>query len=205
MSMLRGLFGPSKDETWSQVAREIGGRYEAHGPFGTGVVRYRSGEWEITLDIYKTGSSTTHTYTRMRTPFLTRNGLTFAVEREGMISAFLKRFGQQDIEIGDPDFDKAFLVKGNDEAKVRRLLQDPRMHQLIQVQPEVRFKIRADAGVFNKGFPEGVHELYFEMTGVVKDTERLRALFALFSLTLERLVEIDAAYDGDPSPAADTV
>jgi hypothetical protein len=205
MRMLRGLFGPSKDEIWSQVAKEIGGRYDARAPLGAGVVRRRSGGWEITLDTYKTGSSTTHTYTRMRAPFLTRDGLTFAIEREGMISAFLKRFGQQDIEIGDPCFDKAFLVKGNDETKVRELLRDSRIQKLIQAQPEVRFRIRADAGVFNERFPDGVHELYFEMTGVVKEAERLKSLFALFSLTLERLVEIDAAYEGAPIPTTDTV
>lgn len=79
------------------------------------------------------------------------------------------------------------------------------MQQLIQDQPEVRFKIRADAGPFNKGFPEGIYELYFEMTGVVKEPERLKALFALFGLTLERLVRIDAAYEGEPGPRTDTV
>lgn len=200
MSMLRGLFGPSKDEVWAQVARDIGGYYDDQGRLGGDVLRHRTGAWEITLDTYKTGSSTTHTYTRMRAPFLTRDGLTFAIEREGMISAFLKRFGQQDIEIGDPDFDKAFRIKGNDDAKVRRLLQDSMMKQLIQAQPEVRFKIRADAGLFNARFPEGVHELHFEMTGVVKEPERLKKLFELFGLTLERLVAIDSACEPDGRP-----
>jgi len=200
MSMLRGLFGPSKDEVWAQVARDIGGYYDDRGLLGRDALRCRAGAWEITLDTYKTGSSTTHTYTRMRAPFRTRDRLTFAIEREGMISAILKRLGQQDIETGDADFDKAFRIRGNDAAKVRRLLQDPRMKQLIQAQPEVRFKTRTDAGLLNERFPKGVHELYFEMTGVVKEPERLKDLFELFRLTLERLVEIECAREDDPSP-----
>lgn len=44
----------------------------------------------------------------------------------------------------------------------------------------------------------GVDELYFECVGVIKDTALLEALFVLFSLTLERLVQMDSAYANDP-------
>ena len=198
MSLLRSVFGPSKEEIWAQIAKDIGGHYEEGGLLGRNVLRYRAGEWEITLDIYKTGGSTTHTYTRMRAPFVNKDGLYFSIEREGIIASIGKRFGMQDIQVGDPDFDDNFLIKGNHEEKIRQLLSAPRMKQLIQAQPEVHFRIRDDEGWFSQSFPHGVDELYFECTGAVKDAERLKGLFELFSLTLERLVQIDSAYESDP-------
>ena len=45
---------------------------------------------------------------------------------------------------------------------------------------------------------DGVDALYFQCYGVVKDPERLKNLFDLFSLTLTRLVQIDSAYEDDP-------
>ena len=59
-------------------------------------------------------------------------------------------------------------------------------------------RIRDDQGWFNESFPEGVDELYFECSGVVKDEARIKNLFELFSLTLERLVQLDSAYENDP-------
>ena len=48
-------------------------------------------------------------------------------------------------------------------------------------------------------FPDGVDELYFECAGVIKETEILKDLFELFCLILERLVQIDSAYEDDPN------
>ena len=36
-----------------------------------------------------------------------------------------KLLGMQDVEIGDPAFDDAFVIKGGDEQKLRKLLADP--------------------------------------------------------------------------------
>lgn len=45
-----------------------------------------------------------------------------AVSREGLFSGLGKALGRQDIQIGNEDFDRAFMVSGKDEAEVRRLL-----------------------------------------------------------------------------------
>ena len=46
MGFLRALFGPSKEEIWSQIARDIGGQYIDGGFWGTDALRYRHAEWE---------------------------------------------------------------------------------------------------------------------------------------------------------------
>ncbi len=197
--MLRSLFGPSKEEIWSQLALEINGQFEDGGWFGRDALRVQSGEWEIVLDTYTVShGNSSSTYTRMRAPFVNTDGLYFNIYREGFFSAIGKMFNMQDIEIGDSYFDEAFIIKGNDENKIRRLLADETLKSLIQAQQEIGFKVKNDEGIFGSHFPDGVDQLYFSCHGTLKDLDRLKNLFDLFTRTLERLVQIDSAYEDDP-------
>ena len=204
MGILRSFFGPSKNEIWSQIAGDIGGEFVEGGFWGKDVLVYKHGEWQILLDTYtvttstgKTTSSTT--YTRMRAPYVNKDGLYFKIYREGFFSSVGKFFGMQDIEIGDPFFDDQFVIKGNNSGAIKRLLADSKVKELIKQQPRIHLEIRDDEGWFGTAFPEGVDELYFQCVGVIKETERLKSLFELFSLTLMRLVQIDSAYENDPN------
>ena len=203
MGILRSAFGPSKDEIWTQIATDIGGEFIEGGFWGKDVLIYKHGEWQILLDTYTTTAlagqvTTTTTYTRMRAPFINKDGLYFEISREGFFSTIGKLFGLEDIEIGDPAFDEQFEIKGNNPEKIKLLLADARIRKLCEQQPQIHFKIKDDEGRFGADFPEGVDELYFECMDVIKKTELLKSLFALFALTLERLVQIDSAYENDP-------
>jgi hypothetical protein len=203
MGMLKALFGPSRNEIWTQIADSIGGEFIDGGFWSDDALVYRHGEWEVVLDTYTThtrtgNTSTTHTYTRMRAPFVNRDGLQFSIYRAGLFTSLGKLLGMQDIEIGDSFFDDAFVIKGNDEHKIRQFLQDSRLRQLIQAQPDIQFEIQDDEGFFTKSFPDGVDELYFSCYGVMTDTYRLRNLFELFATALERLVAVDSAYEDAP-------
>ena len=198
-SKRKSIFGSSKDEIWTQIAADIGGEFIEGGFWGTDVLIYKHGEWKILLDTYvvSTGTSS-HTVTRMRAPFVNKDGLYFKISREGFFSSIGKFFGMQDIEIGDPFFDKQFVIKGNNPEQIKLLLADGRIKELCQSQPRIHLSIKDDEGWFGTDFPEGVDELYFECVGVIKETERLKALFGLFCLVLQRLVQIDSAYEDDP-------
>ena len=134
----------------------------------------------------------------MRAPFVNKDGLYFQIFREGFFSSIRKFFGMQDIEIGDPFFDKQFVIKGNNPEKIKLLLANDRIKELCQTQPRIHLRIKDDEGRFGSDFPEGVDELCFECIGVMKETTLLRALFGLFCLILQRLVQIDSAYEDDP-------
>jgi hypothetical protein len=194
-----GWFGPSKDEVWRQLGEGIGADF-VQGGFWKGVkVQAHVGPWTITLDTH-TESSGEHgtTYTRMRAPYVNPDGFRFTVYRQGVFSGLGKLLGMQDIEVGDPDFDEAFLIQGNDEAKVRRLLADPKLRGLIAAQPKVRLTVKDSEGWFGPSFPEDVDELHFQVVGVIKDVERLKALFDLFSVALDRLCRIGSGRDEEP-------
>jgi hypothetical protein len=195
MGFLRDIFGPSKDEIWQQVANEIGGQFESGGFFGKDELRFQSGQWELTLDTFtQSNGETRSTFTRMRAPFVNQDNIRFKIYREEIFSSVSKFFGAQDIVVKDVFFDEKYMIKGNDEAAIKQLLQDDELKRLIAYQGDILFEVKNDRGWFKKSFPEGVDELYFECAWIMKDVADIKKLFELFSHTLGLLVELDSAY-----------
>jgi hypothetical protein len=95
-------------------------------------------------------------------------------------------------------FDEAFIVKGTDEAKVREMFADPEVRSLLMAQPQIRLEVKDGEGWFGPSFPEDVDELHFQVTGVIKETDRLKALFDLFAAVLERLYRIGSGRREEP-------
>ncbi len=52
MKKRRSIFGPSKDEIWSQIATDIDGEFIQGGFWGKDVLLYKHGDWQILLDTY---------------------------------------------------------------------------------------------------------------------------------------------------------
>ncbi|MDA3960235.1 MAG: DUF3137 domain-containing protein [Planctomycetota bacterium] len=205
MGLLGSIFGPSRSEIWAQVAADIGATHVEGGWFGPGDgIRYRHGDWEIVLDSYtrnssgSNGHSHSHTYTRMRAPFINADGLRFEIYQESLFSGLGRLLGMQDIIIGDPVFDDAYVIKGNDEHQIRRLLDDPEVKRLISYQPDISLAIEDDEGWFGPNFGDNVDQLRFTASGSICDPGLLKDLFDLFATILERLVAIDSAYEADP-------
>lgn len=199
MDILREIFGPSKDEIWSQLSQEIGADYQPDGFFKSGKVVLTHRQWQITLDTYVVSTGKTHvTYTRIRAPYVNPDGFRFNIYREGIFSWIGKLFGMQDIEIGDSFFDEDFVVQGSSEDVVKHLLGNSTIRALIQSQPDIHFQVKDDEGWFLQVFPDGVDELYFQTYGVIKDKQRLKELFDLFSLVLVELCRLGVAYEQDP-------
>jgi hypothetical protein len=194
-----GWFGPSRDEVWRRLSQEMGAEFVEGGFWKGSKVQVHLKPWTITLDTYSesTGESSV-TYTRLRAPYINPEGFQFTIYRKGIFSALGKLLGMQDIEVGDPDFDEAFIIKGNDESKVVSLFSDTRIRQVIQVQPKMRLDVKDSEGRFGPTFPEDVDELRLQIVGVIKDSERLKALFDLFAAVLDQLCQIGSAYKQEP-------
>ncbi len=199
MGTLRNIFGPSKDDIWSQIANDIGGEYIDEGFWKADKLRYRHDKWEIVLDTYtqSTGQSSV-TYTRLRVPFINKDGLRFKIFHESFFSTIGKIFGMQDIQIGDRYFDDRFIIKGNNEPKIKRFLNDRKLKDLFRKPPKLNIEIKDDEGWFSQSYPEGVDVLHFQCMGIIRDKVVLKDLFELFSAILDRLVHIDSAYKDDP-------
>jgi len=195
MGILRSLFGPSKEEIWSQLAEQVGGQFEEGGFFSSSRVAARVGEWTLTLDTYNANKTV---FTRLRAPYINADGFLFTVYPAGFFSNLGAFLGLEDISTGDPSFDEEYVLKGNDPEKVKRFFSDDALKAMIRFQTRLHITVKDDEGWFGKLFPENVDELYFHRQGVMKDLDELRALYDLFSHTLHRLCHLGSAYENDP-------
>lgn len=200
MSILREVFGPSKKEVWSELSEAIGADYIDAGFFGKNKVVVHVKEWTITLDTYtvSTGKSAI-TYTRMRAPYVNKDGLYFKIYKAGIFSDIGRFFGMRDIETGFSEFDADYVISGNNEERIRELFSKTSIQSLIELQPRFSLQIKDDEGWFGESFPEGVDELYFNVAGVIKDIKLLKALFELFAEILDYMCEIGSAYENNPN------
>jgi hypothetical protein len=194
-----GLFSSSKDEAWRKLSQEIGAQFVDGGFWKGNKVQVHADPWTITLDTYTVQTQHTHiTYTRMRAPYVNPEGFRFTIYRKGLFSELGKLLGMQDIEVGNPEFDEAFIIKGNDTGKVVSVFSDKKIQQLIQDQPTIHLSVKDSEGWFGPQFPQDVDELHFQVVGVIKHVPRLKALFDLFAAVLDRLCRIGSTYKQEP-------
>ena len=106
-----------------------------------------------------------------------------------MFSGIGKALGGQDIIIGDKPFDDAYLIKGSHPEKIKELLSDPNIKNLINKHYQATIRIKDTEGWFTTP-PAGVDILELETYGVIKDINKLKDFFLLFAYILNRLTEI---------------
>jgi hypothetical protein len=198
VSFFRSLFGPSKEQVWTQLAHEVEGRFLSGGLFSADAVQVRAGDWIITLDTYtvRTGKAS-QAFTRLRAPYVNPERFHFRIYRSSMFSGLGKLFGMQDIEVGHEVFDRDFIIQGTSAPRVHGLFGNAKIRALIQKQPRIDLRVKDDEGWFQDKFPGGVDELYFACGGVIKDMDQLRGLFELFAEVLNQLCHEGKAYEDD--------
>jgi hypothetical protein len=164
-----------QDKSWRQFAADIGGEFTPGGAFRSSKVLAHARQWTITLDTYSVPSGDSSTaYTRIVAPFHSPDAFEFRIFREGLVGKLDKALGMKDIEIGLADFDRDFIIQSNNDVRVRALLADVKIRQLIQAQHSIQLQAKSDS-------------LRFDAQGVIRDVERLKSLFELFGEMLERL------------------
>jgi len=196
MSILDGFFGSRRDVVWERLADEIGGSFFEGGlsPGGS-KVRARVDGWVVTVDTYP--GEHFATITRIHAPYIDKDDFAFTLVRRGSFED-KHRSSRTGVEIGVAEFDAAFVIESNDPEKVKRLLADDKIRQLLLKQCDVHLHARHDDGWFSNEFPNGMHELSLESRGEITDLARLKELYELFVETLHQFCRIGAAADKDP-------
>jgi hypothetical protein len=165
-----------RDNAWRQLAAEIGAKFVDGGFWHSSKVQMPFKQWTITLYTYSvsSGNDSSTTYTRLYAPTQDMHGFQFTLLRKSIVSKIDHALGAKEIVTGDAEFDHAFVVRGNDDAKARNLFSHPRICQLYLTE-------RALTGTLNKNF------LSLDITGEIKDVERLKNFFEMFKETLVQL------------------
>ncbi len=129
----------------------------------------------MTLDIYSlpSGDSST-TYTRLKAALQDMQGFQFSLTKKGLVSKLDKALGAKEIATGDAEFDRAFVIRGKEEARVRALFANEKIRQLLQTE-------RSATGFLRNNV------LDLEVEGDLKDIERLKTLFEVFEEMINQL------------------
>jgi len=146
------------------------------------------------------GVGAPHDCTTAVLPYRAKGGFSFAIFNRNWIQEAGKVFGLQDIEIGDPEFDADYIIKGSDEALVRKFFAGERLRELIRMQKSIRLSIHDEAAELKPygNVPDGIHILAFRDNEAINSFERLAEIHELLFLCAEQLVSIEKAAASDP-------
>jgi len=193
------------DEVLRQLSRDIGAEF-VQGPgfeltmFGLGYsfgkVDAHVGPWTIRISSYAHQS---RPRTEIYTPYLTSDGFRFSIQPAGVLENLVKKLGLfRNVDVGFPEFDKRFFIKGNDKPRVRTLFADPKFRALIPAQPMFVMQVWDGPWSFKIGpapfhWPENLDVLVLEVPGAIEGVGQLRMLFDMFIATLEQLCQLGVA------------
>jgi hypothetical protein len=93
MGILREIFRSSRTEIWKSLSAQIGSEFKEGGFFSTDKIVASVREWTVTLDTYtvSNGKYGSTTYTRMRAPYVNKDGFRFTIYRKSIFSGIVNR------------------------------------------------------------------------------------------------------------------
>ncbi len=157
--------------------------------------------WEIIIDTYyKEDDDGDKTYyTRFQALIHNPKSFRFAIHKRSWLYRINKAFGMQDVEVGTPEFDHDYVIKGNDPELLVRLFRQPHLQESIREIEHIYFSIIENDGWFrNRSRPEHVDTLYIKKTGIIQEKEILRNHYNLMVITLDQLEAIRAITNQSP-------
>lgn len=130
--------------------------------------------------------------TRVIVPIKLKDNFNFEIYREEFVRKIEKLFGAQDVEIGYPEFDKTYTIKSNNEFKIKTLLRNKEIRNLIESQKDVNIQISNQKGIWGKELPTDEFELSYFIDGEINDIKVLNSLLQLFKTLLDELFTLNS-------------
>lgn len=153
--------------------------------------------WSLIYTMHPAGTGK-HDHTTVETSYTPHSDFKFAIHPQSWFDGFGKLLGMQDIIVGHPDFDKAFVIKGSNEALVKDFFQDAAVRNFLLNEPHVQMwadchheEHAPAAKVLHSG--GGNNRLAMRLKGAVDDFEKLKTFYKVKHRSLENLVKIGAA------------
>lgn len=181
----------SRVNIWEEFAKKSDGIFIEGNSWVSDKTEFEHNNFKIIFDNFTiwSGKYSTET-TRIIVPFISNDNFRFEIYRTGFVRAIEKLFGAQDVTIGRRDFDKEFIIKTNNEFKVKSFLQNQKIRDLITSQKEVNIEISDQKGIWEEKLPEKNLELSFYANDEIKDIERLKLLLHLFKEMTDTLFKM---------------
>jgi hypothetical protein len=182
ISMIGGALGlayyrlQARRRAWADLASRTGLAFEPGSLFAPPRVTGTYRQHQLTLDTFTRGSGKNQTiYTRIVIFADNRANVHLALYEEGFFSKVGKFFGREDVQTGDEEVDRRFIIKCEPEIFASRLFTSINLRaKLLEIQP---INIEVDG-----------HELHYERRGVEMEGDKLLYLFDML-IDLAEFVE----------------
>jgi hypothetical protein len=176
--------GPDpREELFAKLATELGGEFVDEEGWRQDKVHVKAGDWAVTLDFdFHKGYGWECVHTRFHAP-VGKTEFRFRIFEQELLSVVARLAGMQDIHVGDPKFDRAFVVQASDEKRLRGILADAGLRAILTAEPQVEVSLRASEA------DPATTEVVLEVPDRVKDGARLRRLYDAFAMFLAALTK----------------
>ncbi len=168
----------SKRKIWEEFAIEIKGKFKVLHTVSRDIQIF-----ELSIPFreskIKFNESDTHPF-KVFCEIKSNKDINFSVSKEDVFEKILKIFGQQDIQLNDPEFDKKYIIKGNNVEITVEILNYKTIKELI-VQYDV-FSISCD---YNK--KDEKLNLMMLIGREVNSKEKMKDLYSLATSIVEKL------------------
>lgn len=172
------------NERWLGASQRLKLQFEPATGFGRPRMWGTYRGHPVTLDVRVYGSGKSQkTYTRAEVNLSSDLPRGLAVSNEHFFSGVGKFFGSQDIQVGNPALDDAFVIKGDNEHEVRALFASAGLLHPLQMLCNQRGGVSGNAA-------------WVEIFGFIHDTNKM-------ALMLDQVVDAAQAFDkalGAPPP-----
>ena len=187
----------SNSDVLREFAKEMNGQFIERIYWHSAKVNLVHKSWNIIFDNYTEhitsgNNNFEQRYTRIVAPFITSDNFTFEIYRKTLFSSIAIIFGSQDYEIENKEFDKSFVIKTNNEFKMKSFLNNKLLRAKIQNLDKVNLQISDRKGIWEEKLPENQLELSYFVQGQIDNIEMFTKLHSLFVEMIDQLLEINS-------------
>ncbi len=182
-------------EAWQQYADLNGAEYNGgnllKGPKLTR--KYKNWTMEMTVRSNSNENNVTYFETIVHVPFISTSDFDFEIMPEHVVNKILKKLGRKDIQVGIPEFDKAFMIRGNEPERVKAFFQDQALRDSIMKMGNSVVGIDEQKVLFHHKESQPVQALTFSGNGLANSQAALDYLFGMLDRIMDQLVAIGKA------------
>jgi len=167
---------PETENPWKSFASQIGAKYQLSEE-GTSLVTgsYKNYPFILKMIFIQAAPKVNLFLTHFKILLKNKHELKFKIYREGILQKLTKLFGTQDIILNDRSFDKKYVIEGNNEEQVKKLVSSEVRAEIIELGEMLM--------IFNG------ETFIYEQAGKIIDCSKLRLILELLTSLAGKIEE----------------
>src|SRR5688572_13784996 len=181
MENLVRITGNTEEEIWQQVANDLAQKGD--------ILEYSAQLVQGHTDIYMTididlggGFEGGYETTSFMAPLAETKPFKFHIHEQNWVNEIGKVFGLEDVELGYPELDEAFIIKTNEPETLKALLADENLRRALLKHRECELKLSPE-----NDEPEAQHLLTYTIDQAITEVSELREIYHMLLDLVQKL------------------